>query len=45
VTNASFKSKFRHYINLSKMAGKIERLLEDYHWDTMANVYLDSNNK
>ena len=43
VSNASFKSKFRHYINLSKMAGKIERLLTDYHWSSMQDVYLDNN--
>lgn len=40
VKNASFKSKARHYINLSRMEGKVSRLLEDYHWDTMENVYL-----
>ena len=43
VAGASFKSKFRHYINLSRMEAKIEQLLADYHWDTMANVYLDTN--
>ncbi len=41
VKKASFKSKFRHYINLGRMEGKIERLLIDYHWSTMADVYLD----
>ena len=44
VQGASFKSKFRHYINLSRMAGKIERLLVDYNWSTMADVYLDGTN-
>lgn len=43
VAGASFKSKVRHYINLSRMAGKIERLLQDYQWDTMENVYLKGN--
>ncbi|GAB3001764.1 XrtA system polysaccharide deacetylase [Psychrosphaera aestuarii] len=41
VKDASFKSKFRHYINLDKMEGKIARLLTDYQWDTMQNVYLE----
>lgn len=43
VNNASFKSKFRHYINLSKMAGKIERLLIDFNWSSMQDVYLNGN--
>ena len=43
VSGASFKSKFRHYINLSRMESKIEQLLKDYQWDTMANVYLKNN--
>lgn len=42
VSNASFKSKFRHYINLSRMEAKIEHLLRDYQWSTMADVYLDN---
>lgn len=40
VAGASFKSKIRHYINLSRMEAKIENLLKDYRWDTMENVYL-----
>ena len=40
VAGASFKSKLRHYLNLSRMEGKVVRLLEDYQWDTMENVYL-----
>ncbi len=40
VSGASFKSNIRHYINLSKMAGKIERLLQDFNWSTMEQVYL-----
>lgn len=40
VAAASFKSKFRHYVNLSRMEGKIIQLLKDYHWSSMADVYL-----
>lgn len=40
VKGASFKSKLRHYINLSRMEGKIEHLLKDYQWSTMEKVYL-----
>lgn len=42
VAGASLKSKLRHYLNLSRMEGKVVRLLEDYQWDTMENVYLKS---
>jgi len=41
VGGASVKSKLRHYLNLSRMEGKVIRLLEDYQWDTMKSVYLD----
>jgi polysaccharide deacetylase family protein (PEP-CTERM system associated) len=41
VAGASIKSRLRHYLNLSRMEGKVERLLEDYQWDTMKSVYLN----
>lgn len=37
--NAPWKSKARHYINLSKMEGKVEKLLNDFHWVTMRTAY------
>ncbi len=40
VKAAPIKSKLRHYLNLSRMEGKVVRLLEDYQWDTMKSVYL-----
>ncbi|CCE23116.1 Polysaccharide deacetylase domain protein [Methylotuvimicrobium alcaliphilum 20Z] len=39
--NVSFKSKFRHYLNLDKMEGRIVNLLHDFSWDTMSNVFLN----
>jgi len=44
VKDAPLKSKIRHYINLSAMEGKLEKLLQDYQWSTMKDVYLKSNN-
>ena len=41
VAGVSVKSKLRHYLNLSRMEGKIVRLLEDYQWDTMKSLYLN----
>lgn len=37
--NAPWKSKVRHYINLSKMEGKVEKLLNDFNWVTMQDAY------
>lgn len=45
IQGATMKSKLRHYLNLSRMEGKVVRLLEDYQWDTMKNVYLDDEVK
>ena len=45
VSGAPLKSKLRHYLNLSRMEGKIIRLLDDYQWDTMKSVYLNETNK
>lgn len=43
VKGASLKSKFRHYLNLAGMENKIEKLLIDFNWSTMKDVYLDDN--
>jgi polysaccharide deacetylase family protein (PEP-CTERM system associated) len=39
---APLKSRFRHYLNLDKMEGRLERLLRDLAWDRMDRIYLDS---
>jgi polysaccharide deacetylase family protein (PEP-CTERM system associated) len=44
IKEASLKSKFRHYVNLNTMEGKLAKLLKDYQWDTMTNVYLKKVN-
>lgn len=36
----SFKTRFRHYLNLHKMQSRVERLLKDFHWDTMHDVFI-----
>ncbi|MBO7922678.1 DUF3473 domain-containing protein [Alteromonas sp. K632G] len=46
LTRAPWKSKFRHYINLSRMESKVEQLLKDYNWGTMLQAYdLDSSSR
>jgi len=39
---APFKSRLRHYTNLGKMYGKIERLLDDFRFSTITDVVNDS---
>jgi len=34
-----FKSRFRHYLNLDKTAGRLERLMKDFAWDRMDKVF------
>ena len=38
-SSAPWKSKARHYINLSRMEGKVEKLLKDFNWVTMQQAY------
>lgn len=37
---ASFKSRFRHYTNLEVMEQKIEKLLVDFSWGRMDDIFL-----
>lgn len=40
--NINFKTRFRHYHNLSGMQLKLEKLLCDFHWGTIDDVFLES---
>lgn len=37
--NAPLKSRFRHYLNLHRTEAKLIRLLDDFNWTTMRDVY------
>ena len=39
-TGISGKTRFRHYLTLGRMKMRVERLLEDFDWDRMDNIYL-----
>ncbi len=39
---ASLKSRFRHYLNLGRMEKRLERLLSDFRWGRMDQVFLES---
>ena len=39
ISNAGWKSRLRHYTNLSRMARDVDKLLRDFAWDRMDRVY------
>jgi polysaccharide deacetylase family protein (PEP-CTERM system associated) len=39
ITNAPLKSRFRHYLNLDSMNSRLERLLRDFAWGRMDEVF------
>jgi polysaccharide deacetylase family protein (PEP-CTERM system associated) len=41
VADCGWKSRVRHYTNLSRMQGKLERVLRDFAWDRMDRVFGD----
>ncbi len=42
---ADMKSRFRHYLNLDKTESRLDRLLGDFNWGTMQQVFIDSDNE
>jgi polysaccharide deacetylase family protein (PEP-CTERM system associated) len=36
----SMRTRFRHYLNLDKVAGRLERMLGDFRWDRMDRIFL-----
>ena len=41
VADCGWKSRFRHYTNLSRMAARLDRLLRDFAWDRMDRVFAE----
>jgi polysaccharide deacetylase family protein (PEP-CTERM system associated) len=41
VPGCGWKSRVRHYTNLSRMSGRLDRLLGDFAWDRMDRVFAD----
>lgn len=35
------KTRFRHYVNLARVEGRLGRLLDDFRWDRMDTLFLD----
>jgi polysaccharide deacetylase family protein (PEP-CTERM system associated) len=38
----SAKTRFRHYVNLDRMEGRIKALTRDFHWDRMDRIFLNN---
>ena len=34
------RTHFRHYLNLSRMEGRLRRLMKDFHWDRIDRIFL-----
>lgn len=41
-TNISHKTRFRHYLNLNRMERRLRKLLKDFRWNTMEQVFLQT---
>ena len=41
IPGAGWKSRFRHYTNLRRMSGRLDRLLADFAWDRMDRVFAE----
>jgi len=41
VAGLSAKSRFRHYLNLDRMAPRLRQLVRDFDWDRLDHVYRD----
>lgn len=40
IKNASWKSQFRHYLNLNKMEGRLQKLFQDFNWGRMDQIFI-----
>jgi polysaccharide deacetylase family protein (PEP-CTERM system associated) len=44
VTGISRKTRFRHYVNISRMEGRLKLLLEDFAWGRMDQLFMEKLN-
>lgn len=42
VHNLAYKTRFRHYVNLDRMEGRLRRLLADFSWGRADSIFLSS---
>ena len=41
VAGINFKTRFRHYVNIDRMEGRLNQLLRDFKWGRMDQIFLD----
>lgn len=41
ISGISRKTRFRHYVNIRRMQGRLNRLLDDFKWGRMDHIFLD----
>jgi polysaccharide deacetylase family protein (PEP-CTERM system associated) len=39
ITGTSVKTRFRHYLNLGRTYGRLQRLLDDFNWSSISSVH------
>ncbi|MDR3453995.1 MAG: DUF3473 domain-containing protein [Rhodoferax sp.] len=45
ISGISSKTRFRHYVNIGRMQGRLNRLLDDFKWGRMDHIFLDKLTK
>ena len=43
IAGVPFKTRFRHYLNLGRTYGRLQKLLGDFRWSSIASVYLSAS--
>lgn len=43
VAGIDAKTRFRHYVNIGRMEGRLQRLLQDFRWGRMDRIFLDTS--
>jgi hypothetical protein len=41
IEGISRKTRFRHYVNIDRMEGRLNQLLGDFKWGRMDHIFLD----
>jgi len=45
VAGIDLKTRFRHYVNIGRTEQRLARLLDDFQWDRMDNIFIGSRVK
>jgi polysaccharide deacetylase family protein (PEP-CTERM system associated) len=45
VSGVTIKSRLRHYINLTRVEGRLRRLLDEFRWDRVDRVFFESQDE